>query len=220
MRHQSPSAQVEMLLDALFQGTEFGGPWVDERTAEWEMEDLSYFEARERVIPYQYVLVTLAAERTRALVRETLRLVHSTAARLLALLELYEQGQAICPGWGKFVALLHAPFPVARPDICDTRDPDTGALMMRDVFYGGSWAAMIAEVEQEGAAQQHRYVARLRELAAFEAAYHVNLSEVLFSVEARAEIARFVEQQGGAGDVERDTERGMERGMETAATGL
>ncbi len=95
--------------------------------------------------------------------------------------------------WGKFLALLNAPFPVTRPEICDTRDPDASALIARDVFYGGSWAAMMAWIEQNGSTAQREGLAHLRELAAFEQAYHVNLSDLLFGAEARAENAQLTE---------------------------
>lgn len=194
MRHKTPTQQVEMLLNALFEGAAADEAWVDDRTVEWEMEELGYLEALEMPVPYQYALLTLASDRARAVARETLRLVQAAAMRLLATLELYEQERARHPAWAKFYALLHAPFPVARPAQADARDPDAVLLRMRDVFHDGSWAAMVAWIEQNGSTAQREALAHLGKLAAFEQAYHVDLSEVLFSVEARAEIARFVEQ--------------------------
>jgi hypothetical protein len=197
MRHKLPSERVEILLDVLFEGSGYSGPWVDDWTVEAEMEDLGYHQALEMPVPYQYALLTLATDRTRAVVRETLLAVQAAAAQLLAVLEVYAQAQtADQPEWAKFVALLEAPFPVTLPESCDTRDLDVVALILRDVYFGGSWGRMLDWVAQHGSeAQQRKDIPHFRRLAAFELAYGVNLAELLFSEEARAENARLAKTE-------------------------
>ena len=196
MRNVTPTQSVEKLLRALFEGTASDGPWVEHNGIAWEMEELAYHEPLDMVVPYQYLLLTLASDETRAVTRQTAQAVRDAADRILALLETYEQAAAgEHPEWSKFVALLEAPFPVETPPNCDTRDPDVIAVMIRDIQFEGSWEKNLNWLARHGSEEQRRLDgARIRQLAAFEEAYGVNLSDLLFSEQAKAEHAQMAEQ--------------------------
>ena len=185
MRNATPTQAVEMLLRALFEGTASDGPWVEHNGIAWEMEELVYHEPLDMLVPYQYLLLTLASDETRAVTRQTAQAVRAAADRLLALLETYERAAAgEHPEWNKFVALLEAPFPVEIPPNCDTRDPDVIAVMIRDTQFEGSWEEKLDWLARHGSEEQQRVDgARIRQLAAFEKAYGVNLAD-LFRIPA------------------------------------
>ncbi|NIN78286.1 MAG: hypothetical protein GTN75_12785, partial [Gemmatimonadetes bacterium] len=94
MRNTTPTQSVEKLLRALFEGTASDGPWVEHNGIAWEMEELAYHEPLDMVVPYQYLLLTLASDETRAGTRQTAQAVRDAADRMLALLETYEQAAA------------------------------------------------------------------------------------------------------------------------------
>jgi hypothetical protein len=196
MRNTTPTQSVEKLLGALFEGTASDGPWVEHNGIAWEMEELAYHEPLDMVVPYQYLLLTLASDQARAATRQAAQAVRDAADRLLALLETYEQAAAgEHPEWAKFVALLEAPFPVEIPPNCDTRDPDVIAVMIRDIRFEGSWEKKLNWLALHGSEEQRRVDgARIRRLAAFEEAYGVNLADLLFSEQAKAEHAQLAEK--------------------------
>jgi len=66
MRNTTPTQSIEKLLRALFEGTASDGPWVEHNGIAWEMEELAYHEPLDMVVPYQYLLLTLASDQTRA----------------------------------------------------------------------------------------------------------------------------------------------------------
>ena len=196
MRNTTPTQSVEKLLRALFEGTASDGPWVEHNGIAWEMEELAYHEPLDMVVPYQYLLLTLASDQARAATRQAAQAVRDAADRLLALLETYEQAAAgEHPEWAKFVALLEAPFPVEIPPDCDTRDPDVIAVMIRDIRFEGSWEKKLNWLALHGSEEQRRVDgARIRRLAAFEEAYGVDLADLLFSEQAKAEHAQLAEK--------------------------
>jgi len=196
MRTTTPTQAVEKLLRALFEGTASDGPWVEHNGIAWEMEELAYHEPLDMVVPYQYLLLTLASDQTRAVTRQTVQAVRDAADRLLALLETYEQVAAgEHPAWAKFVALLEAPFPVEIPPNRDTRDPDVIAVMIRDARFEGSWEKKLDWLARHGSEEQQRLDgARIRQLAAFEEAYGINLADLLFSEQAKAEHAQMAKE--------------------------
>ena len=196
MRNTTETQAVEKLLRVLYEGTASDGPWVEHNGIAWEMEELAYHEPLDMVVPYQYLLLTLASDRTRAGTRQTAQAVRDAAERLLALLETYEQAAAgEHPEWSKFVALLEAPFPVEVPPNCDTRDPDVIAVMIRDIQFEGSWEKNLNWLALHGSEEQRRADgARIRQLAAFEEAYGINLADLLFSEQAKAEHAQMAEE--------------------------
>ncbi|TEU17160.1 MAG: hypothetical protein E3J21_09095 [Anaerolineales bacterium] len=189
MRNATPTQSVEKLLRALFEGTASDGPWVAHNGIAWEMEELAYHEPLDMLVPYQYLLLTLASDEARAATRQTAQAVRAAADRLLALLETYEQAAAgEHPEWAKFIALLEAPFPVEIPPNCDTRDPDVIAVMLRDTRFEGSWEKNLEWMTLCGSGEQQRLDGtRIRQLAAFEEAYGVNLADLLFSEQAKGE---------------------------------
>jgi hypothetical protein len=196
MRNTTPTQAVEMLLRALFEGTASDGPWVEHNGIAWEMEELAYHEPLDMAVPYQYLLLTLASDEARAATRQTLQAVRQAADLLLALLEVYERAAAgEHPQWAKFVALREAPFPVEVPPDCDTRDPDVIAVMIRDARFEGSWEKKLDWLARHGSEEQRRMDgARIRRLAAFEEAYGVNLADLLFSEQAKAEHTQIAEE--------------------------
>jgi len=195
MRSTSPTQSVELLLHVLYEGTESDGPWVDHRSVEWEMEELAYHELLDMLVPYQYLLLTLASDETRAVTRQTAQAARAAADQLLPLLDTYERAAAgEHPEWAKFIALLEAPFPVKIPPNCDTRDPDVIAVMLRDIRFEGSWEKNLSWLALHGSEEQRRIDgARIRQLAAFEQAYGVDLADLLFSTEAKVEHAQLAE---------------------------
>jgi hypothetical protein len=188
MRNTTPTQSVEKLLRALYEGTASDGPWVEHNGIAWEMEELAYHEPLDMVVPYQYLLLTLASDQARAGTRQAAQAVRDAADRLLALLETYQQAAAgEHPEWAKFIALLEAPFPIEIPPDCDTRDPDVVAVMIRDTRFEGSWEKNLDWLAQHGSEEQRRLdSARIRQLAAFEETYGVNLAELLLSAQAQA----------------------------------
>jgi len=188
MRNTTPTQSVEKLLRALFEGTASDGPWVEHNGIAWEMEELTYHELLDMVVPYQYLLLTLASDQARAGTRQAAQAVRDAADRLLALLETYEQAAAgEHPEWAKFIALREAPFPVELPPNCDTRDPDVVALMIRDTRFEGSWEKNLEWIALCGSGEQQRLDGtRIRQLAAFEETYGVNLADLLLSAQAKA----------------------------------
>jgi len=188
MRNTTPTQAVEKLLRALFEGTASDGPWVEHNGIAWEMEELAYHEPLDMVVPYQYLLLTLASDQARAGTRQAAQAVRDAADQLLALLEAYEQAAAgEHPEWAKLIALLQAPFPVEIPPNCDTRDPDVISVMIRDTRFEGSWEKNLNWLAQQGSEEQRRIsAARIRQLAAFEETYGVNLADLLFSAQAKA----------------------------------
>jgi len=199
MHTTTATKTVEMLLRALFEGTESDDPWIGHRGVVQEMEELAYHQALDMEIPYQYLLLTLASDEARAATHQTVQAVREAADRLLALLETYQQAAAgEHPEWAKFVALLEAPFPVEIPPNCDTRDPDVIAVMIRDIQFEGSWEKNLNWLALHGSEEQRRVDgARIRQLAAFEEAYGVNLADLLFSEQAKAEHAQSVSENSG-----------------------
>jgi hypothetical protein len=195
MRSATETQSVEKLLRALFEGTASDGPWVEHNGIAWEMEELAYHEPLDIVVPYQYLLLTLASDKARAATRQAAQAVREAADRLLALLETYQQAAVgEHPEWAKFVALLEAPFPVEIPPDCDTRDPDVIAVMIRDIRFEGSWEKNLNWLARHGSEEQRRVDgARIRQLATFEEAYGVNLADLLFSEQAKAEHAQMAE---------------------------
>ena len=188
MRNTTPTQSVEKLLRALFEGTASDGPWVEHNGVAWEMEELAYHEPLDMLVPYQYLLLTLASDETRAATRQTAQTVRDAADRLLALLETHERAAAgEHPEWSKFVTLLEVPFPVEIPPSCDTRDPDVIAVMLRDIQFEGSWEKKLNWLALHGSEEQQRVDgARIRRLAAFEEAYGINLADLLFGEQAKA----------------------------------
>lgn len=180
---------VEHLLDFILEGTEALGPWLRDHATLLEMEELGLHEALNMVVPYQYLLCTIASDEARRAVRQAAEEIRATVDQLLALLDVYDQAaQGEHPEWAKFIALKKAPFPVEIPPNCDTRDPDVIAVMIRDILHDGSWGKAIEWIRTEGSAAQRQHsIPRARELAAFEEAYDVNLADLLFSDEAKAE---------------------------------
>jgi len=78
---------------------------------------------------------------------------------------------------------------------CDTRDPDVIAVMLRDIMFEGSWEKKLEWLALQGSEEQQRIDgARIRRLAAFEEAYEVNLADLLFSEEAKAEHERLAQE--------------------------
>jgi len=53
MRNTTKTQAVELLLRALYEGTESDGPWVDHRSVEWEMEELSYHKPLDMLVPFR-----------------------------------------------------------------------------------------------------------------------------------------------------------------------
>jgi len=196
MRNTTLSQSVELLLHVLFEGTESDAPWVGHRPVEQEMDELGYHEQLDMLVPYQYLLLTLASDETRAATRESTQAVRDAAEQLLALLDIYERAaRGDHPEWAKFIALLESPFPVEIPPNCDTRDPDVIAVMIRDIQFEGSWEKKLAWLALHGSEQQQRIDgARIHRLAAFEEAYGVNLADLLFSEQAKAEHAQLAEE--------------------------
>ena len=196
MRNANTSQAVEMLLRALFGGTEADSPWVEHKGAAREMEELAYHEQLDMIVPFQYLLLTLASDETRTVTRQAAEAVRDAVEQLLALLDTYEQAASgEHPEWAKFIALLEAPFPVEIPPDCDTRDPDVIAVMIRDMRFEGSWRKKLDWLALQGTEEQERIDgARARRLAAFEEAYGVDLADLLFSEEAKAEHDRLAEE--------------------------
>jgi hypothetical protein len=199
MRTTTETKAVEMLLRALFEGTESDDPWIGHRGVIQEMEELAYHQALDMEIPYQYLLLTLASDEARDATRQAVQAVRAAAGQLLTLLDIYERAaQGDHPEWAKFIALLEAPFPVQIPPDCDTRDPDVIAVMIRDVQFGGSWKKNLDWVARHGSEEQRRLDSvRIRRLAAFEKAHGVNLADLLFSEQAKAEHARLARTSRG-----------------------
>lgn len=196
MRNATPTRAVEMLLYVLLEGTEAHRPWIEDRGVVQEMNALGYHRALDMGVPDQYSLITLASDEAREATREAAQAVREAADNLLVLLDLYEEArQGDHPEWAKFIALLEAPFPVEIPPNCDTRDPDVIAVMLRDIMFDGSWENNLEWLALEGSEEQERIDgARVRRLAAFEEAYEVNLADLLFSDEAKAEHEQLAKQ--------------------------
>jgi hypothetical protein len=196
MRNVTEAEAVEMLLRVFFEGSASDVPWVRHWGIEAEMEELAYHKELDMPVPYQYLLLTLASEATRQTTRETAEGVRDAAENLLALLDLYDEAcQGEHPEWAKLIALLEAPFPVERPRDCDTRDPDVISVMIRDIRFDGSWQKKLRWLALQGTeAQQRVDGARARRLAAFEEAYGVDLADLLFSEEAKADHERLAEE--------------------------
>lgn len=196
MRNVTDAEAVEMLLRVFFEGSASDVPWVRHWGIEAEMEELAYHKELDMPVPYQYLLLTLAGDATREATRETAEAVRDAVEKLLALLDLYDEvRQGEHPEWAKLVALLEAPFPVKRPSNCDTRDPDVISVMIRDIRFGGSWEKKLRWLALQGTeAQQRIDGARARRLAAFEEAYGVDLADLLFSDEARAQHEQLAEE--------------------------
>jgi hypothetical protein len=196
MRNVTDAEAVEMLRRVFFEGSASDVPWVRHWGIEAEMEELAYHKELDMPVPYQYLLLTLAGDATREATRETARAVRDAAEKLLALLHLYDEArQGEHPEWAKLIALLEAPFPVKRPRNGDTRDPDVIWVMMRDIRFGGSWEKKLRWLALQGTEVQQRVDGgRARRLAAFEEAYGVDLADLLFSDEARAEHDKLAEE--------------------------
>lgn len=187
MRTANPPQAVETLLRALFEGTRTTGPWVDHRPSELEMAAVAPHDPLDLVVPYQYLLLTLVGDETRAMTRQAAEAVRAAAKRLLALLDLYRRAVAgPDPQWARFVTLCQAPFPVQRPARCDLRDPAAVAVMVREARFDGSWRRYLEWLEEHGTDRERRLTGRrIRELAAFEEAYGVDLADLFFSGQER-----------------------------------
>ncbi len=181
MRKTPDTEAVEMLLRALYEGTASDCPWVRNWSVAGEMEELAYHRATDALVPYQYLLITLASDQTRDVTRRTARAVRRAADHVLELLDRYHaarQGQH--PGWAKLIALLEAPFPISPPADGDLRDPDVVAVIVRETAFDGSWTKTLCSLSQDGLdARWPIDRARVQQLAAFEEAYQVNLADLL-----------------------------------------
>lgn len=189
MRDISDSQTVEMLLRALYEGTTTDPPWVRNWDAAGEMEVLAHDTDQVRPVPYQYLLISLASDRTRAVTRDTAEAVRDAANLLLALLDRFDRARAADgEHLAKLLALLESPFQVKLPHGWETRDADALAVIVRDAGFGGSWDKTIRWLSPPRAEWRPIDAARAHRLRAFEETYRVDLADLLFSESARAEL--------------------------------
>ena len=208
-----PQAEaVEMLLCALYEGSACHPPWVRDWGVADELEELAYERALEMLIPYQYLLITLATDAARAATRRAVLGVRAAAEKVLELLDRYERAQrGSHPEWAKLVALLDAPFPIRRPETPDTRDADVIAVIVRDAWFGGSWTEMLESLSlQTWRALWRIDSARIRRLAAFEEAYSINVAHLFLGPDVQ-DVGAYVRE-----DIPRPTNH-QQRGRDTPA---
>lgn len=139
------------------------------------------------LVPLQYLLCILDLPRGRQALLAALPAWREALDSLAALVEHVEVVWAEDRrGWAAHQALLTAPFPVRRPSQPDLRDWDTLLVLERDARFGGSWDRQMEWLHQQGTRQNQGDIQRIRQLAAFERTYKVNLRDVLGGSDGRA----------------------------------
>ena len=94
MRTSDPTAAIEMLLRALYEGTASDLPWVAHNGVAWTKEELACQPWPEPAFPYQDALTRCADAQIYTLTRETTRVVRDAADQLLILLDRYDSIQS------------------------------------------------------------------------------------------------------------------------------
>ncbi len=91
-------------------------------------------------VPLQYLLCTLYLPQARQALLETTPAWREALERLEALLQHVDAVRAEDRrGWANLETLLHAPWPVRRPNQPDLRDWDVLLALERDGRFSGSW---------------------------------------------------------------------------------
>jgi hypothetical protein len=131
-------------------------------------------------VPLQYLLCTLDLPKARQALGQALPAWQAALDGLAALLhhadDVWAEDRR---GWAPFETLLTAPFPVRRPSQPDLRDWDVLLILERDSRFGGAWDGLMEWLHQQGSRQNQADIQRIRQLAAFERTYQVNLREVV-----------------------------------------
>lgn len=155
----------------------------------WEEEDqVRLLACQSRVpeagfsVPLQYLLCVLDLPQARRILLATLPAWREALDKLEVLIRHVdavwaEDGR----GWAPFTALLTAPFPVRRPAQPDLRDADVLLVLERDARFGGSWEGLLEWLHEQGSRKYQATIQRVRQLAAFEQQYGVNLRDLLSS---------------------------------------
>jgi len=130
--------------------------------------------------PLQYLLCVLNLPEGRRALAAALPAWQEALDGLAALLAHVDEVRAEDRrGWAPYVCLLTAPFPVRRPSWPDLRDWDTLLVLERDGRFAGSWDGLMEWLHQQGSRENQGDIRRIRQLAAFERAYRVDLLDVL-----------------------------------------
>lgn len=131
-------------------------------------------------VPLQYLLCTLDLPRARQALLETTPAWREALERLEALLQHIDAVWAEDRrGWANLETLLHAPWPVRRPNQPDLRDWDVLLALERDSCFGGSWDAQLEWLHQQGSRENQADIQRILQLAAFERTQGVDVLGVL-----------------------------------------
>ncbi len=203
MDNQSSSSTLELLLRAFFEGTSADDAWVRDERVEEEMQDLSYHRSLDMLVPYQYLLFSLAGDEARAAARRVAQDVRIAADHLLRLIDRYQQeATGEHPEWARFAVLAQAPFRLQPPPGGDTRDPDVVLVMLRDIRFGGHWQNYLDWLDQENTEENQLLWGRILQLAAFEQRYGINLAELMFDEPCRVRHAELAEEYRRASDLD------------------
>jgi len=130
--------------------------------------------------PLQYLLCTLDLPAARQVLMQALPAWQAALEGLAALIHHVDDVWAEDRrGWAPFEALLKAPFAVRRPSQPDLREWDVLLILERDGRFGGAWDGLMEWLHQHGSREHQADIQRIRQLAAFEHAYQVNLRNVV-----------------------------------------
>lgn len=170
------------------------GEWVDASGPDCRrMRSENYIADLDVVIPYAWLLCTKKLPQARRTMRQGIAEMRCALGKLATLLNAIDAAEEEAtaqghPEWAPLIALLKAPFPLEKPETCDTRDRLNIAVMLRDTLFDGDWEKKIAWTENQGTPQQRAHdLPFARSLQEFERRYGVNLSDLLFSERDRAE---------------------------------
>ncbi len=125
-------------------------------------------------VPLQYLLCTLDLPQARQALLAATPAWRTALDMLEALLQhadvVWAEDRR---GWANLEALLHAPWPVRRPQQPDLRDWDVLLALERDGRFGGSWDAQLEWLHQQGSRENQADIQRILQLAAFERTHGV-----------------------------------------------
>lgn len=131
-------------------------------------------------VPLQYLLCILDLPQARQALLAAAPAWREALERLEALVQhvdtVWAEDQR---GWAAYETLLRAPFLVKRPSQPDLRDWDVLLILERDSCFGGAWDGLMEWLHQQGSRENQADIQRVRQLAAFERAYRVNLRDVV-----------------------------------------
>lgn len=152
-----------------------------------------YLTDADVVIPLQWMLCTKHVSQARQAIRRMVRDVRQALDGVEALLDTIDaaEAEATATGhsnWAPLLAILKAPFPLERPEVCDPSFLPCLVVMLRDVLFDGSWETHNRWIEEQGGDEQRAQNLPInRSLQQFEETYGVNLTDLLFSERDKAE---------------------------------